>query len=355
MLARKSSKTSTARKTKTWQKTRTKQVKQPNLPARETHVALVIDKSSSMSSISRDMCDAVNSIIGSLRGKASKLGIVTFSDNVHTQPMRPMDSVVNFVSLSCNGMTALFDATGAAIEMLGDDPNVNYLVILFTDGEENCSTNYNKISIKELITRKESQKNWTITFQTPKGKEQRFHDTFGIPLGNITSFETTKEDIVRTTKVTTQSIGTYFDAVSRGHTQVKDFYVNVDLKDVKSSDIKQQLIDFQSQYLKLNVEKDDTIKPFIERKLKKPYIKGNSFYELTKSELVQKNKSILITERGKQSIYGGNYARNLIGLPPQGQGNSKVTPVNLSKYHVFVQSTSVNRKLSKGSSVLVKT
>jgi len=350
MLARKSSKTSTARKAKPKNK--------PTKPVvRPTHVAIVIDKSSSIqyAGIQHDMVNSVNAMIGSLKNKAQKLGIVTFADNVQTQPMKDMQFVVNYVDHHCYGNTALFDGCGAAIQLLGDDKNVNYLVILFTDGEENCSTNYNKNSIKELITKKEGQGNWTVTFQVPKGKAQRFQDQFGISAGNVTEWEQNSADVQRTTQVVTQSINNYFGAISRGQTQVKDFYVNVDLKDVKSSDVKQQLTDFQNQYLKLNVNKDDTIKPFIERNLKKPYIKGNCYYELIKSELVQKNKSVLITERGKQSIYGGNYARNLIGLPPQGQGNSKVTPVNLSKYHVFVQSTSVNRKLAKGSSVLVKT
>jgi hypothetical protein len=50
------------------------------------------------------------------------------------------------------------------------------------------------------------------------------------------------------------------------------------------------------------------------------------------------------------AIYVGVNARNLLGLPAQ---EVKVNPANVSAYNIFVQSTSVNRKLPKGTQLIV--
>lgn len=70
--------------------------------------------------------------------------------------------------------------------------------------------------------------------------------------------------------------------------------------------------------------------------------KGKGFYELTKSELVQENKEVVLVDR-KGDMFSGTKAREMIGLP-YGQRGTIRPPRNL-EYKVFVQSTSTNRKL----------
>jgi len=56
-------------------------------------------------------------------------------------------------------------------------------------------------------------------------------------------------------------------------------------------------------------------------------------------------------EKDKKYIYGGSEARNLIGLPDNQY--AKVDPYNLSNLKVFIRSDSVNRKLVRGTEIIV--
>jgi hypothetical protein len=81
------------------------------------------------------------------------------------------------------------------------------------------------------------------------------------------------------------------------------------------------------------------------------YLKGSAFYQLVKTEAkVQHDKAILIQERSTGKVYGGQEARDMIGLP-RGQ-NTRLHPGQLDGYNIFIQSSSWNRKLPKGSGVL---
>jgi hypothetical protein len=85
--------------------------------------------------------------------------------------------------------------------------------------------------------------------------------------------------------------------------------------------------------------------------------KGRGFYELTKSETVQQYKEVILQDKITGEFYAGAAAREMLGLRPQIEGTSggiheKLRPVDLDKYRVFIQSTSVNRALVAGSGFL---
>lgn len=80
------------------------------------------------------------------------------------------------------------------------------------------------------------------------------------------------------------------------------------------------------------------------------YTPGTVFYQLTKTEEIQSYKQILVQKKFTKEIYAGNEARELLGLPV-GQ-TCKVKIGNLGNYDVFIQSTSVNRKLVRGTRVI---
>ncbi len=77
---------------------------------------------------------------------------------------------------------------------------------------------------------------------------------------------------------------------------------------------------------------------------------GRGFYQLTKSELVQEGKEVVLMDKESGDFYSGDKARALIGLRPGER--DKVKPVALDKYLVFIQSTSYNRKLVAGTKLL---
>jgi hypothetical protein len=99
----------------------------------------------------------------------------------------------------------------------------------------------------------------------------------------------------------------------------------------------------------LDVDKDVPIKAFVEDN-GLGFKKGRGFYEFTKTETVQGYKEIVLMDRASGDLFEGERARELLGLPP-GE-TTRIRPASLEKYAVFVQSTSVNRKLTKGTRFL---
>jgi len=91
----------------------------------------------------------------------------------------------------------------------------------------------------------------------------------------------------------------------------------------------------------LHVDKDTPIKDFVQS-TGATFKIGRGFYELTKSELVQEHKEVVLRNNAGD-MFSGAKARDMIGLPLGTRGT--VRPMRDLGYTVFIQSTSPNRKL----------
>lgn len=80
------------------------------------------------------------------------------------------------------------------------------------------------------------------------------------------------------------------------------------------------------------------------------YTKGLVFYQLTKRELIQDTKVLALRERGTNRVFSGMNTREFLELPYL---DVKVYPPMLGDYDVFVQSTSLTRKLVAGTDIIV--
>lgn len=98
----------------------------------------------------------------------------------------------------------------------------------------------------------------------------------------------------------------------------------------------------------LDVNYTGRIDEFVKSETGHPYVVGKSYYQLTKSEIIQPQKQIAILARG--NVYTGYEAREMLGLPDE---HVKVKPNDYDDYDIFIQSTSVNRKLIAGQKLLV--
>ena len=108
----------------------------------------------------------------------------------------------------------------------------------------------------------------------------------------------------------------------------------------------------------MEIDNDMAIAPFV-RAQGVTFKKGRGFYELTKPVLVQGYKEIILMDRETGDLFSGSQARDMLELPPQCDGgkdpmreDAKLAPVSLDKFYVFIQSTSANRKLLKGTTFL---
>ena len=137
---------------------------------------LVVDESGSMSIIERQALVGINETLTTIQkmqkthqNMEQRVTLITFDsthqklfyDNVsarHASPLKTRDYN------PCGG-TPLYDAIGMGIAKINDltTEDDSVLVTIITDGEENCSEEYDLKMIKNLIEKLKKQ-NWTFTF-----------------------------------------------------------------------------------------------------------------------------------------------------------------------------------------------
>lgn len=253
--------------------------------------------------------------------------------------------------------TPLFDSVGELIELFenvpdANDPDVSFLVMVVTDGHENASRKYTARTIAEKIRQLQLTDRWTFVFRVPRGYARTL-TSLGIHEGNILEWDQTERGVQQASARTREAFTEYMTARASGVRSTKKFYT--DLSNVSSKDVAAVLEDVSSDVLIWPVSpKDDgsEIRPFVEARLGgKPMLKGAGFYQLTKTEpTVQDHKKILIRDKTTSAIYFGAAARQMLGLPTY--GNVRLAPGNHGNFAIFIQSTSVNRKLQAGTELI---
>jgi hypothetical protein len=255
--------------------------------------------------------------------------------------------------------TPLYDSIGELIEMFQAVPDVNektvsFLVMAITDGHENASRKYSKESLKRKIKELNDTDRWSFVVRVPVGGKRKVVMDLGIPEDNVQEWDTTSNRGVEVAAARdAEAFTSYFTARSTGATKTTKFYT--DLSKVSSADVAAVLTDVSSE---VNIwpvgpkDHDAEIRPFIEARLGgKPMLKGAGFYQLTKTEpTVQDHKKILVRDKTTAAIYFGQAARQMLGLPSY--GNIRLAPGNHGNFDIFIQSTSVNRKLQSGTSLV---
>ena len=84
----------------------------------------------------------------------------------------------------------------------------------------------------------------------------------------------------------------------------------------------------------------------------KEWIKGAAFYQLIKTEKkVQDYKLVALRVKTSGKVYCGADARSMLGIG-QAVGTVRLVPGDHGKFDVFIQSTSVNRKIPAGTEVM---
>ncbi len=252
--------------------------------------------------------------------------------------------------------TPLFDSVGKLIELFekcpdANDPNVSFLVMAITDGEENSSRIWDSYRLANKIKQLQTTDRWTFVFRVPKGYKRALMN-FGIPEGNIFEWDQTEKGVREATTATQSAFTEYYTGLKTGVKSTTKFYTN--LNEVSIEDIKKTLVDISKEIQIWHVDTEaegKNIRNYCENKLGKSMKKGAAFYELIKPEReVQDYKKIVIRNKTTREFFSGTHARDLLGLPHY--GTCKVTPGDHGDYEIFIQSTSVNRKLPVGTTLV---
>ncbi|MDT9682431.1 vWA domain-containing protein [Streptomyces sp. TRM76323] len=335
------------------------------------HVALVLDASSSMSHLSRKVVEVADQQIAYLARRSRELDqetrvtVYVFADEVqcviYDKDVLRMPSLKQLYRVG--GMTALLAAAlksqrelAQTAQLYGDH---SFLTFILTDGQENASHRCPGAptrdprelvgAVAEMIETQED--NWTLAVLVPDQVGKREAMRCGFPKDNIAIWDaTSSQGLEEAGQVIQQATEKFMVGRTQGIRGSRTVFstgaeaVNEDT--IKAAGLSP--VD-PSRYQLVPVARDAAIRDWVVER-GHTYRTGCAFYQLSKSEKVQARKQIAVLEKKTDRVYTGPEARALLGLPDV---EVRVKPDHNDDFTIFVQSTSVNRKLVANTRLLL--
>lgn len=329
------------------------------------HIALVIDASLSMSPHKNEVIKVADAQIAYLARRSKELDqetritVYTFATEhpwsaanpkieclIYDKDVLRTPSIAG--SYDPSGATPLIDATMLALNDLELTPEKygqhSFLVYVLTDGEENASRTHASTLQAKIQAMPD---HWTLAAFVPNQIGVREAKQHGFPKDNIAVWDASSAaGISEVGERIRQTTETFMVNRSKGIRGSRNLFT---LNTPSVSQVANNLTGLHyGQFRLLDVEEDGRIDEFVERNLYRPYKLGEAYYQLMKPETIQPQKEVAILANSK--VYIGREARQLLGLPDE---HVRVKPADYAGYDIFVQSTSVNRKLIAGTKLLI--
>lgn len=325
------------------------------------HVVLVLDASLSMRGHTQTLIEVTDAQIEYLARRSDELdqetrvSIYDFSDDVrclvYDKDVLRLPSIESLYKV--RGQTALIDATLKSLDDLEHTATLYgdhaFLTYVLTDGYENASRS-RPSKLKNRLASLAG--NWTVAALVPDARSQQYAIECGFQRDNIAIWDTkSAQGVVEVGKTIQNATDAFMVSRNQGGFSGTRSLFSTGRDAVNAQTVRSTLTPLaQNLYDILPVHNDAPIRDYIySRGLN--YTIGKGFYQLTKREAIQAQKQIAIREKSTGKIYTGDHARDVLGLPRNME--VKVTPDFNPEYDVFVQSTSVNRKLLRDTDVLV--
>lgn len=326
------------------------------------HVAFVVDESYSMLHLTNQVIKVGDELVKYLASisttteQETRISLYTFSDEVRNVTYDK--DALRLPSLQdvyrSNGNTALRAATYQAVEDLEKTAQLYgdhaFLIYVLTDGQENASYTVDTEMLRKKLG--DLPENWTLGVLVPNAMGSMYAERYGFPSDNITVWETTEAGLAKASNTILRSVDTYYDSRAKGVRGTKSLF-STDEETLNKDTVKAAGLKIipKGEYERFDITDQDflTIRDFVESKGYN-YVQGCAYYQLTKTETIQPQKEIVVRNRKTGRFYSGEEARELIGLTP---AHIRIKPDPNSKFDVFVQSTSVNRRLVPGTKLLV--
>lgn len=331
------------------------------------HVVFVIDRSGSMKILEDGVVKVFDEQVAYLSRKSqemnqeTRVSIYLFNHEIECL-VYDMD-VMRLPSLKhhyiARGDTALVAATIKATEDLKKTPEIYadhaFLVYVLTDGYENASFgglyghNCTIRQINSIIDG--AAANWTFACFVPNERSRDSAVSYGFCRENTQIWSTTSAGMLETGETIKKATERFMTLRSQGVRGTKNLF-SLDASNLNSATVKSILVELKPgiHYSIFPVHKDSVIKPFVESWTQKPYCPGAAYFQLTKPEKIQNYKQICVQEKSTGKVYGGADARGLLGFPDY---EVKVEASMHPKYNIYIQSTSLNRKLIAGTQLIV--
>lgn len=325
---------------------------------KSTDVFIVADLSGSMRGTKEQkLREMVQELVKTLADEEVKgnqvfnVTLVPFSSTATWSPtrvasaIRPTEIAALNTAYPMGSQTALRDAIGYTIEK--SKPDAVTLISVFSDGEENASYAYSAARLKVKIAELDQTGNFTLTFAGPESARQMLVAA-GMPADNFRAWSGSEKEMAAVAADTKSSYEGYIQARSVGQTRSLRFYA--DTAQVTDPGLRAMTKEVQpSEIRKVTRHMDGrAIADFYGSK----FNPGHHYYELIKPEYLGDDKDLIVLIKDKGEYRQGSRAlRTLLGLPETGR--IRIHPDSgAGKYQIFIQSTSLNRKMVEGQTML---
>ncbi len=217
------------------------------------------------------------------------------------------------------------------------------LLIVATDGKENASPQNVRAGFADWL--RNLPPYVTIGFIGPGSMVSRMVG-FGFSRENCLTWDGDAKELETSVSAGTQSAYSgYTQARSKGAARSTALFVDAADKSAEFA----KLPDLKAAFKQIVVDKEGEIAPFV-RDHGLPYVLGRAFYQLTKTERIQPHKKVALRDKKSGRIVAGEQVKTILGVGSNGE--LRIKPGNLGNFDMFVSSTSMNRKLVRGTKLL---
>lgn len=332
------------------------------------HIALVLDGSGSMQGHAQSLVKVTDGLIADWAQQSQNLDqetrvtIYTFRDTVsclvYEKDVLRLPSISSLYQAS--GQTALIDAIMLSQQDLAMQPEKygdhSFVTYILTDGQENHSRKHTSAELARLLASQPDH--WTVAALVPGITDKITAARYGIPNGNIATWDTTSaqgvEEAVRTVAAATTS---YMNARATGTRGTKNLF-QMNTAAATSTAVKQLQVQplQRGKFILIPPPSQDktVLKDMIEDNGLKFRI-GLNYYQLMKPEKIQADKKIALVRKQRKGVseadvFVGYEIRDFLGLPDH---EVRVGPQSSPDYDIFVQSNSNNRHMMKNQHLLI--
>ncbi len=208
-----------------------------------THLVLILDSSGSMNDFRKEVVEGFNEKVEAIRKAASEhnaedrifLTLVTFNDVAEivrfAQPVSAMEKM-SIEEYRPEYLTAMLDAIGLTLAKLEkdfhDSADSNYLVAIWTDGEENASKEYSYAHVSDMMKKRMASGRWTFAYMGANQDLSNISMRLGIPRSNVASFTPDSKGTRESFRVLANSVATFVTASLSGANTLDKFFRDID-------------------------------------------------------------------------------------------------------------------------------
>lgn len=170
-------------------------------------IICIIDRSGSMSIIKDDVIGGFDNFMEEQKKLPGEARVTYIQFDHEYEKVFENKSINEVTSIKDSyiprGWTALLDAVGETIARMGeridktpeDEKPEQVIVVIFTDGYENASREYNKSQIKGMIEHQQNKYSWQFIFLGANQDSFAEAGSMGINANNIANFKSTKQGV----------------------------------------------------------------------------------------------------------------------------------------------------------------